>query len=251
MIGVIHLPPLPGSPRFTGSMIQVLEAARRDAEVLAAAGFDGVLVENFGDAPFVRGRVAAETVAALAVCAEHARRHSGLALGVNVLRNDGLSALAIAAASGACFVRVNVFVGARVTDQGIIETDAAELMRARRAMGLESTVAVVTDVSVKHSSALADIRIDDEAVEAVERGLADGVIVSGGRTGEAASRDAVLAVRAACRAPVWMGSGVTAETLAEWLTVASGVIVGSDLRANGQAGGPIDRERAERFVQAR
>lgn len=250
LVGVIHLPALPGAPRYAGSMTNVLELCRRDGEVLAGAGFDAVIVENFGDAPFFRGRVPPETVAAMAVCCDTVRRTSGLPLGVNVLRNDGHAALAVAAASGAQFIRVNILVGARVTDQGVIETDAACLLRTRKALGLEH-VSLIADVDVKHSSALGSITIDDEAVEAVERGLADVVVVSGSRTGEPASRDAVLAVRSATRAPVWMGSGVRAETLSEWLSVASGVIVGSDLRANGRAGGPIDRERAAAFVAAR
>jgi membrane complex biogenesis BtpA family protein len=250
LIGVIHLPALPGAPRYAGSMSPILEQCRRDGEVLAGAGFDAVIVENFGDAPFFRGAVPPETVASMAVCCELVRRTSGLALGVNVLRNDGHSALAIAGASGAQFIRVNILVGARVTDQGVIETSAAALLRTRKFLGLEH-VRLVADVDVKHSSALGASTIDGEAVEAVERGLADAVVVSGTRTGEEASRDAVLAVRASVRAPVWIGSGVRAETLADWLGVAGGVIVGSDLRANGRAGGPIDRARAESFVKAR
>lgn len=231
-------------------MTSILEGCRRDGEVLAGAGFDAVIVENFGDTPFFRGAVPPETIAAMTVCCELVRRTSGLPLGVNVLRNDGHAALAIAAATGAHFIRVNILVGARVTDQGIIETDAAKLLRTRRALGLER-VSLVADVDVKHSAALGASTIDDEAVEAIERGLADVIVVSGARTGEEASRDAVLAVKHATKAPVWMGSGVRAETLAEWLGVANGVIVGSDLRANGRAGGPIDRSRAEAFVRAR
>jgi membrane complex biogenesis BtpA family protein len=249
LIGVVHLPALPGAPRYAGSMAAILERCRRDGEVLAEAGFDAVLVENFGDAPFFRGRVEPETVASMAVCCELIRRTSGLPLGVNVLRNDGHAALAIAAASGAAFIRVNILVGARVTDQGVIETDAASLLRKRKALGLEH-VRIVADVDVKHSSPLGESTIDGEAVEAVERGLADVVVVSGSRTGEEASRDAVLAVRSAVRVPVWMGSGVRADTVQEWLSVAHGVIVGSDLRADGRAGGPIDRDRAMRFVKA-
>jgi hypothetical protein len=250
LIGVVHLPALPGAPRYAGSMTAILEQCRRDGEVLAMAGFDAVIVENFGDAPFFRGRVESETIASMAVCCELVRRTSGLALGVNVLRNDGHAALAVAAASGAAFIRVNILVGARVTDQGVIETDAASLLRKRKYLGLEH-VRLVADVDVKHSVPLGASTIDGEAVEAVERGLADVVVVSGSRTGEEASRDAVLAVRSAVRVPVWMGSGVRADTLEEWLGVANGVIVGSDLRADGRAGGPIDRARAEAFVKAR
>ncbi len=250
LIGVIHLPALPGAPRFGGSFSAILESARRDGEILAAAGFDAVIVENFGDAPFFRGSVPPETVASMTVCCELVRRTSGLPLGVNVLRNDGHAALAIASATGAQFIRVNILVGARVTDQGVIETDAARLLRTRRALGLDR-VGLIADVDVKHSSALGGTSIDDEALEAVERGLADAIVGSGARTGEEASREGILAVKHATKAPVWVGSGVRADTLVEWLGVANGIIVGSDLRANGRAGGPIDRARAEAFVRAR
>jgi membrane complex biogenesis BtpA family protein len=224
----------------------------RDAEALAAAGFDAVLVENFGDAPFFRGRVPAETVAAMAVLADEARRASGLPLGVNVLRNDGLSALAVAAATGARFVRVNVLVGARVTDQGVIASEAAELLRLRRSLDAQR-VSLVADVGVKHSAPLAGHgSLEEEAVEAVERSLADALVVTGARTGEEASEADVARVRAASHGrPVWLGSGVRAETLGRWLSLADGVIVGSDLRDGGRAGGPIDPARAKRFAAAR
>jgi membrane complex biogenesis BtpA family protein len=252
LLGVIHLPPLPGAPRYDGDMAALRARTARDAEALAAAGFDAVLVENFGDAPFFRGRVPAETVAAMAVLADEARRASGLPLGVNVLRNDGLSALAVAAATGARFVRVNVLVGARVTDQGVIASEAAELLRLRRSLDAQR-VSLVADVGVKHSAPLAGHgSLEEEAVEAVERSLADALVVTGARTGEEASEADVARVRAASHGrPVWLGSGVRAETLGRWLSLADGVIVGSDLRDGGRAGGPIDPARAKRFAAAR
>ena len=252
LLGVIHLPPLPGAPRYDGDMAALRARTARDAEALAAAGFDAVLVENFGDAPFFRGRVPAETVAAMAVLADEARRASGLPLGVNVLRNDGLSALAVAAATGARFVRVNVLVGARVTDQGVIASEAAELLRLRRSLDAQR-VSLVADVGVKHSAPLAGHgSLEEEAVEAVERSLADALVVTGARTGEEASEADVARVRAASHGrPVWLGSGVRAETLGRWLSLADGVIVGSDLRDGGRAGGPFDPARAKRFAAAR
>jgi membrane complex biogenesis BtpA family protein len=249
LLGVIHLPALPGAPRYEGSMSAVLDGVARDADVLAQAGFDAVIVENFGDAPFFRDRVPPETVAAMALCCDRARRASGLPIGVNVLRNDGRAALAVAAAAEASFIRVNVLVGARVADQGLIEGDAAGLLRMRAGLGLQH-VKIVADVDVKHSSPLGAASITDEAIEAVERSLADVVIVSGTRTGEEASRDIVLSVRSVVRVPVWVGSGVRADTVADWLTAARGVIVGSDLRANGRAGGPIAPDRARALVAA-
>jgi hypothetical protein len=231
-------------------MAAIIDGAARDATALAEAGFDAVLIENFGDVPFFRDAVPPETVASMAVIGDAVRRASSLPLGINVLRNDGISALAIAKATQARFVRVNVLVGARVTDQGIIQSDAARLIRMRAALGAHD-VSLLADVDVKHSAPLAPLPVDDEALEAHERSSADVLVVTGARTGASAERDTVLSVKHRTGAPVWLGSGVTTESLGEWLAIADGVIVGSALRANGRAGGPIDAERAGRFAKAR
>jgi membrane complex biogenesis BtpA family protein len=189
----------------------------------------------------------------MAVVCAAVRRASGLTLGVNVLRNDGESALAIASAVGARFVRVNVLVGARVTDQGVIEGDAANLIRARSRMGADG-VSIAADVDVKHSVPLGarSLTPEDEALEAVERALADAVIVTGSRTGAEADRAVIDHVRRAVpQTPVWLGSGARHDTLASWLRVVDGVIVGSALRADGRAGGPIDPARAREFAERR
>ena len=251
LVGVIHLPALPGAPRASHGMHAIREDTARDAEALAAAGFDAVLIENFGDVPFHRGSAPPETVACMAVLADVARAASGLPLGVNVLRNDARSALGIAVATDARFIRVNVLVGARVTDQGVIEGEAAELLRARAALRAQH-VAVIADVDVKHSTPLGTgslAKTLDEARDAVDRALADGIIVTGGHTGAEPDVALLAALRAALPAtPLWIGSGVRAETLPRWLARADVVIVGSALRSNGRAGGPIDAARARAFV---
>jgi membrane complex biogenesis BtpA family protein len=136
LVGVVHLPPLPGSPRARAGLDGVLEFARRQAKGLLEAGFDGLVVENYGDAPFFAGSVPPETVAALAVIAREIVALAGKApVGVNVLRNDARAALGIAAVSGASFIRVNVHSGVAATDQGIVEGKAAETLRARELLG--------------------------------------------------------------------------------------------------------------------
>ncbi len=253
LLGVIHLPALPGAPRFAGDLRAVIEGAVRDADALTRAGFDGVIVENFGDAPFFRGPVKVETVAAMTAVCDAVRRASGLPLGVNVLRNDGESALAIAMATGARFVRVNVLVGARVTDQGLVQGESAELLRARMRMGA-AHVSIAADVDVKHSVPLGAVALapEDEALEAVERALADAVIVTGARTGSEADTSVIARVRRAVpHTPVWLGSGARHDTLDAWLRTVDGVIVGSALRANGLAGGPIDAVVAREFAARR
>lgn len=249
LVGVIHLAPLPESPRYGGDLAAVVASAARDAEALAAAGFDGVMVENFGDAPFFPGAVPPITVAAMTACALAVRAAAPrLALGINVLRNDAEAALAVAVASRAAMVRVNVHTGSRVTDQGLVEGRAHHTVRLRRALGAEG-VALLCDVDVKHSAPLAARPIGEEAHDLAERGLADAVLVTGSGTGRGASHGDLAAVLAAVHVPVLVASGATVETLRD-LRGAHGVIVGSCLRVSGRAGDPIDAALAARFAEA-
>jgi uncharacterized protein len=250
LIGVIHLPALPGSPGAATPIATIAAAAAEDARSLAAAGFDGVMVENFGDAPFFPEQVPAITVAAMTRCAlAVAEASPNLALGINVLRNDAGSALSIAAVCGASMIRINVHSGARLTDQGIVNGRAHDTLRLRRELAL-ADVALLCDVDVKHAAPLAARPIEEEALELAERAHADAVLVTGGGTGMAAAGDDLKRVLSVVQAPVYVASGVTVETAAEMLASAHGVIVGSCLRANGRAGGPIDAARAAAFVAA-
>lgn len=248
---MVHLPALPGSLDH-GPLQLIIDAAKRDAAALAEAGFGGLVVENFGDAPFHKNRVPPITVAAMTrVVAEIvAEVGGGLLVGVNVLRNDALSALAVAHAAGAGALRVNVHAGARVTDQGLIEGRADETLRARQAWGAPG-VAIWADVAVKHSAPLGVPRpVGEEAVELVERGGADAVIVSGAATGQSVDAPRLAEVAAAVAAPVLVGSGATAETVGYLLSVAHGVIVGTSIKKGGSTTAPVDPERAAEFVRA-
>jgi membrane complex biogenesis BtpA family protein len=172
-----------------------------------------------------------------------------LPLGINVLRNDGAAALAIAVAVGAAAIRVNVLTGARVTDQGVIEGRAAELLRQRH--DLAAAVQIWADVFVKHSAPLAVRDLADETKDLVQRALADAVLVTGAGTGEAVDPDRLRTVRAAAgAAEIYVASGATIASLPELLKLCDGVIVGSALRADGRAGGPIDESAASRFATA-
>lgn len=251
LIGVIHLRPLPESPRYQGSLAAVTDAAADDARLLAEAGFDGIVIENFGDAPFVPGRVSPVTVAAMTAAAIAIRAECrGTALGINVLRNDAEAALAVAIAAGAEFIRVNVHTGARVTDQGLIEGRAHETLRQRRALSAEH-IRLFCDVDVKHSAALAPRPIAEEAHDLSARGLADAVLVTGSGTGRGVTLADLEAVTSALGpdAKVLVASGVTVETLPD-LARAHGVIVGSCLRRSGRAGDPVDSDLARAFAAA-
>lgn len=250
VIGMVHLPSLPGSPRWDGSMARVVASALADARALIEGGVDALLVENFGDAPFTPGRVEPATVAAMSVVAAEVRRAlPGAPLGVNVLKNDARAALAVAAAVGAEFIRVNVHAGAVLADQGIVQSDAYGTLRDRRLLGVD--VAIFADVGGKHAVPLAPVELEQTARDLVHRGLADALVVSGPATGQATPLAEVKRVRSAVpNVPLLIGSGVTAETAAELLSVADGLIVGTSVKRDGDVEQPVDRARVEKLVAA-
>ena len=247
VIGMLHLPALPGSPGDTLDLDRIRERVIRDAEALSAGGVHGLILENFGDVPFYPGRVPPHTVAFLAVLGRDVKVRFPLPLGVNVLRNDGRSAMAVAAATGAEFIRVNVFTGARLTDQGIVEGEAHRLLRYRKL--LACGVHVFADVAVKHSAPLAPRNLEDEVEDTVFRAGASAIIVSGSGTGKAASLDEVRVAKAAAGpAPVFVGSGVTQSNVSEILACADGLIVGSAFKEAGDARNPVDPSRVRAFM---
>lgn len=242
LIGVVHLPALPGSPLATLPLAECVARAVTDARALEAGGADAVLVENFNDMPFHAERVAPHTAAAMTVACLRVREAVNCALGVNVLRNDAAAALGIAASCAADFIRVNVHVGALLTDQGVITGRADETLRLRRALGAER-VRIFADVLVKHAVPLGPLTLAQATQDTVERGLADAVIVTGAATGAAASPDDVRAAVAASAAPVYLGSGVTAANLRDYIPPATGCIVGTALKRDGDIANPVDVER--------
>lgn len=249
LLGVIHLLPLPSSPDYAGDMAAVIARASADADALIDAGFDGFIVENFGDAPFFGASVPAATVAAMTrvVCALPRPR----VLGINVLRNDASAALGIAAAVSADFIRVNVHISASVTDQGVLTGRAAETLRERKSLGIQAGIAA--DVDVKHAAPLAGSRFSlvDAAQETAYRGRADALIVSGAGTGKPTSMNDLQVVRQAVPdRGLWVGSGATIENAAELLTVADTLIVGTATKLDGITTNPVCPDRAQAMVVA-
>lgn len=250
LIGMVHLPPLPGSAAWTaGNLEPVIAHALADARMLVDAGFAALMVENFGDAPFAAEQVGPETVAAMAVVVREVRRTTGAAVGVNCLRNDARSALGIAAATGAEFIRVNVHTGLAATDQGMITGRANETLRVRA--GLCPQVRILADVHVKHAVPVNQPDIALAAEETAYRGRADGLIVSGATTGRAVDRDALARVKKAVPdKPLLVGSGATADSIRELLSVADGAIVGSSLKPGGDISAAIDAKLVKAFIHA-
>jgi uncharacterized protein len=248
LIGMIHLGPLPGSPRYGGDLRPILDSALRDAEALAAGGASAIMLENFGDLPFYPGRVPGHVIASMTAIACAVRRAVDLPLGINVLRNDGQSALAVAVASGAQFIRVNVLCGARVTDQGIINGIAHDLLRERAQLGAQS-IAIFADVDVKHSAPLAARPLEDEVADTLDRGLADALIVSGSGTGKKTDPAHARRVKKARPdAPVLIGSGASAATVTDYVPDADGFIVGTGIKIDGRVENAVDVNRVKKIA---
>jgi membrane complex biogenesis BtpA family protein len=248
VIGMVHVAALPGAPMYGRSMQAVVDAALRDACALRDGGCDAIAFENFGDRPFFKDGVPAETVAALTRVIVEVVAAVALPFGVNVLRNDAASAIAIAAATGAAFIRVNVHTGAMLTDQGIIEGRAADTLR-KRAM-LAPDVLIFADHMVKHAMPMVSLDDIQAAKDLRQRGLADAVIVSGGETGAEPDRGSIARVRDALSdAPILIGSGLR-EANAGTFADADGAIVGTSIKIDGRVDAPVDPDRVKRLMAA-
>lgn len=249
LIGMVHLGALPGAPDYEGSLDAVIEAAVADATTLADAGFDGLMMENFGDAPFFADDVPDITISSMTAAARAVTAAVDLPLGVNVLRNDAFGALAVAAASGAAYIRVNILSGSMFTDQGLVEGRAAEVARTKRAWCPD--VAVLADVMVKHAAPPARLTIESAAADTVERGGADGIIVSGSATGAPVDINDLSVVRTVIgSAPLIVGSGASQDTIHTLLSVADSAICGTSVKVRGVTTNRVDPQRAAALVKA-
>ncbi|RLG87202.1 MAG: hypothetical protein DRO18_03490 [Thermoprotei archaeon] len=248
VIGMVHLRPLPNTPKYRDESIdELLDHALREAKALIEGGIDAILVENFNDVPYEPKPSDPIVVSVMTLIVNEIRK-LGVPVGVNVLRNGCIEALAIAHTAKASFIRCNVFVETIVTDQGIIEPIAPKLMRYKRLLG--AGVKVFADIHVKHGKPLVNRPIEEVALEAFDRGLADAVIVTGERTGIPPKMNVLRSVKSAVGdRPVIVGSGVNAENIGEILSIADGVIVGTYLKKNGIVTNPVDVERVKKIMR--
>lgn len=239
LIGMVHLGALPGTPAAHHGLDRLVEHALAEARVYREAGYTALAIENMHDRPYLKGGVGPEVTAAMAVIGRELKRAVGLPLGVQVLAGANREAIAVAHACGAEFVRVEGFVFAHVADEGLIESSAGELLRYRRAIGAER-VRVFADIKKKHSAhaITGDVSLVETA-RAAEFFLADGVLVTGSATGEAASAAEVRDVASGCGLPVLVGSGLTAANLAQYAH-AHGFVVGSSVKQGGVWSNPLD-----------
>ena len=250
VVGVRPLPPLPGSARGgpASSMTTVLEAIRRDAATYREAGIEMVIVENYGDLPFVKGRVDAAVSSAMTRVVDLVQSEFDLTVGVNVLRNDVQTAVSIAAMTGARFVRANVYIGVMQTESGIIEGCAHAVQAELKRLGAE--VEVWADLDVKHAAPLVQRSLADQADDAIDRAFASALIITGKATGAAADREAVTTLRAAMpNARIYVGSGANERTIPQ-LPGATGFIIGTAMKRDGIVTNPVDPGRVRAILNA-
>jgi membrane complex biogenesis BtpA family protein len=254
LIGMLHLRPLPGAPKYRPDegIEAVVEQALREGRLLREAGFDGLIVENGWDIPFVPPEaVGHETTAAMAVILRLLRDELSLPIGVNILANAASASIAVAAAGGGSFIRVNQWVNAYVANEGLMSGKAGEVSRYRHAIGADE-VRIWADVLVKLGShALTADRPLAEQVRDLEWFNADAIIVTGRRLADPPVYDDVVEVRSVTDLAVVVGSGVTAENVGRLLAVADAAIVGSALKDGGVWWGEMSSAAVEAIAAAR
>lgn len=251
VIGVVHLLPLPGSPRFSSSMEEILERAVHDAKAYVTGGVDGLIIENYGDTPFYPGQVGPETVSAMTHIASRIKSDFDIPIGIQVLRNDARAALAIAKVIGGQFIRVNVLTEAMVTDQGIIEPKAYELLRFRKFLDAED-IKIFADVHVKHAALLAERDIADSAEDLALRSLGDAIIVTGTVTGRRTNIRDIERVRTRktiSDIPLIVGGGVHIENVNNYFPIVDGIIIGTGLKVDNVTTNPVDVTKVEEFMR--
>ncbi len=247
-MGCLHLLPLCGSPHWSGNLQPVLDRCLSEAERYVKAGVDGLIVENTHDTPYQRVDVDAGTIAGMAVAAGEVRKRFDLPIGIQVLAAADVAAIDVAVTCDLDFIRAEGFVFAHVADEGIIQGDAAGILR-RRAHVKADAVEVWTDIKKKHSAhaVTADLTLREEAKGAVYCG-ADGVIITGGHTGEPPTSEEVQSV-AGLGARVVVGSGVDVQNVVSLGSIADVLIVGSACKQGGDWRGPVDPQRVARLVE--
>lgn len=250
VIGVVHCDAFPGAPKYRGSsVIDIINRAVTDAENYISGGVHGLIVENHGDIPFSKPEdIGPETSAIMAVITHILRERFSVPLGINVLANAAIPAMATALAGGADFIRVNQWANAYIANEGFVEGAAAKALRYRSQLRAES-IKIFADSHVKHGShAIVADRTVAELTRDVEFFEADAVIATGQRTGDSATLDEINDIGSATSLPLLVGSGVTPENVCQILGVTSGVIVASALKHGGVWWNPVDTDRVRHFM---
>lgn len=250
LIGVIHLQALPGTPKASHSITEIIDIALTEARILSENGFHGLMIENMHDVPYCKHHNSPEIIAAMTVVASAIKQSFKLPLGIQILAAANEGALAAALAAQADFVRVEGFVFGHVADEGYIDSCAGTLLRYRKKIGADH-IAVYTDIKKKHSAHTLTADVDiAETAKAAEFFLADGLIVSGKATGSPVLLSELTAVQESVSTPILIGSGIDCKNLADYFPFADGFIVGSSLKQQNYWANPVDITAVKKLAEA-
>ena len=248
LIGMVHLPDFSSLSSPNTSIDEKFNISLADALTLKKAGFDAILIENFHDVPFSKTEISQEKILLMSrIVGKIADSVPDISIGVNVLRNACVQALLVAVINSASFIRCNVWEGAYVTDQGIIES-ASEVV-SRKKIQLNSDVIILADVGVKHASPLGVFNLEDAAKNALERGKADAVILSGKETGKLMANEKLIEFVNTTNIKPIIGSGLNIENVETIFPYISGAIIGSSLKIDpSNLHSPLDIEKASKIM---
>ena len=248
LIGMVHVRALPGSPFYGNYLPAVFETAVAEAKLLAEAGFDGIMIENMHDIPYLNREVGPEITAMMTAVAVAIKREVDLPMGVQVLAGANQEALAVALAAGLQWIRAEGFVFGHTGDEGYMDAQAGTLLRYRRMIRAEK-VQVWTDIKKKHSShaVTGDVGIVETA-KAASFFASQGLVITGASTGTEADAEELAAVKYAVDLPVIIGSGITVNNLERYWGLADAFIVGSSLKEEGDWRKPMDPMRCRALM---
>lgn len=252
LIAMVHIEALPGTPAYKGDLQAVIQQASEEAKLFTTLGVDAIMIENMHDTPYLNRDVGPEITSAMTACALAVRAAAPkLPCGIQVLAGANQVALSIALAARFQFIRAEGFVFSHIADEGLMNSDAAHLLRYRKSIGADH-IAVFTDIKKKHSAHAITQDVDlAETAKAAVFYRSNGLIITGTATGSAAKPEDVEAVKNACPAhPVLIGSGISPGNLKEYAAYADGFIVGSYLKENGDWAKKIDPDRVRKMVAA-
>lgn len=248
LIGVIHLKPLPGSPHYNRNFDSIEQSMINDVNSYLDGNVDAIILENYYDIPFFKDSVPPEVVASMTRLSHVAKSiiNERAMLGINILRNANIDAMAVARIVDADFIRVNVLTGAMLTDQGIIETNAANLLRYRESLSINSKkIEIIADVQVKHAVPLAERSLAAEIKDTIHRSCAEGVIISGKATGDPPSLEKLKEAYEIVNreVPLLIGSGTSLTNIMEFLPYVDAFIIGTAMKTKGK----VDSSKVKKF----
>ena len=243
VVGMIHVDALPGTPKYKGDVESIINSAMKEATIYKNSGIDAIAIENMHDIPYLKRNVGPEIISLMSIIGREVKKVSQLPCGIQILAGANKETLAAAHSAGMDFIRAEGFVFAHVADEGIMESDAGELLRYKKQIGAEN-ILIFTDIKKKHSShsITSDVDIIGTA-KAAEFFLSDGVILTGKSTGKETDIDELKKVRDAVDIPVLIGSGLTADNIEKYFPVADAFIIGSYFKHNGDWKNKVDADR--------